>query len=320
MILLISNELDFTSDKLVECVNRLGGEIFRFNTEKTGDKFSLGLDIIDGSYDGFIGCGNRRVDLSEVGSIFYRRPKTPPCEDYDSGMRDFIKEESNAFIRWLCTLMKDRFWISEPYCVKRAESKFDQLIIARQLGFLTPKTCITNDPIKAKAFYEGCGNKIIVKTLRAGSYKKGPDVYHSYSTVISDQNVSSLDNVRVLPCVLQEYVSKDVELRVTVVGEEVFSCAIHSQITTLTKDDWRRYDLDNTPHTIFDLPETIRGYCVDLVKHFGLVYGAIDLILTPDGRYVFLEINPNGQWFWIEEMTGLKITESIARMLVEHSF
>lgn len=320
MILLISNELDFTSDKLVGCINKLGGEVFRFNTEKTGDKFSLGLDIIDGNHDGFISSANGRVNLSEIGSIFYRRPKTPSWEDYDTGLRDFMKEESNALVRWMCTLMKDRFWISEPYSVKRAESKFDQLIVANKLGFCVPKTCITNDPIKSRAFYQSCGNKVIVKTLRAGSYKKGPDVYHSYSTVISDSNASSLDNVKVLPCILQEYIPKDVELRVTVVGEEVFTCAIHSQSTILTKDDWRRYDLDNTPHTVFDLPGSIKSHCVDIVKHFGLVYGAIDLILTPAGQYVFLEINPNGQWFWIEEMTGLKITESIARMLVEYSF
>src|SRR5262249_21476922 len=117
------------------------------------------------------------------------------------------------------------------------------------------------------------------------------------------------------PTIFQGYVPKRVELRITVVGERVFPAEIHSQQTQHTKHDWRRYDLDNTPHFPHDLPCEIRERCVSLVKRLDLCYGAIDMVLTPDGRYVFLEINPSGQYMWIEAQTGLPISAAIADLL-----
>lgn len=46
-----------------------------------------------------------------------------------------------------------------------------------------------------------------------------------------------------------------------------------------------------------------------------LNFGCFDLIVTPDGEYVFLECNPNGQWLWVELATGLPIAEAIADFL-----
>jgi glutathione synthase/RimK-type ligase-like ATP-grasp enzyme len=113
-------------------------------------------------------------------------------------------------------------------------------------------------------------------------------------------------------------VPKRFELRVTVVGEQVFAAEIHSQQTNRTRVDWRRYDLSHTPHLPHALPEHVQVKCVELVRRLGLCYGAIDLILTPDGRYVFLEINPSGQYMWIEERTGLPISEAVANLLVSY--
>jgi glutathione synthase/RimK-type ligase-like ATP-grasp enzyme len=114
----------------------------------------------------------------------------------------------------------------------------------------------------------------------------------------------------------QAYVPKRSELRVTVVGERVFAAEIGSQATHHTRHDWRRYDMAHTPHTPHALPEPVARAAVALVRALGLVYGAIDLVLTPDGDYVFLEINPNGQYLWIEHLTGLPITAAIADHLI----
>jgi glutathione synthase/RimK-type ligase-like ATP-grasp enzyme len=107
-----------------------------------------------------------------------------------------------------------------------------------------------------------------------------------------------------------------VEIRATIVGNRVFAAEIHSQNSPKTRDDWRRYDFDNTPHLPHQLPLDMEQKCVDLVRHLNLNFGAIDLILTPQGEYVFLEINPNGQWGWIEELTGLPICAAIVDLLV----
>ncbi|MCA1693463.1 MAG: hypothetical protein LC749_01330 [Actinobacteria bacterium] len=105
------------------------------------------------------------------------------------------------------------------------------------------------------------------------------------------------------------------ELRVTVVGDQVFACRIESQVTESTRIDWRRYDLENTPHVAHRLDPDIERRCVVLTRHFGLEFSAIDLIVTADGETVLLELNPNGQWAWIEELTGLPISAAIADVL-----
>ena len=120
----------------------------------------------------------------------------------------------------------------------------------------------------------------------------------------------------VAPLVIQEYVPKSLEVRATVVGSQVFAAAIHSQQSQRARHDWRHYDFDKTPHEAHTLPEGVSSLCIQLVQSLSLNFGAIDLVLTPDGRYVFLEINPSGQWLWIEELTDLPIGDAIADCLL----
>ncbi len=123
--------------------------------------------------------------------------------------------------------------------------------------------------------------------------------------------------LRSCPVIVQEQIPWRVELRVTVVGDQIFACEIHSQISNHARLDWRRYDTGATPHLVHELPGEIADRCVALTHRLGLRYGAVDLILTPDGRYVFLEINPNGQWLWIENLTGLPISQAVCDLLLE---
>jgi glutathione synthase/RimK-type ligase-like ATP-grasp enzyme len=67
------------------------------------------------------------------------------------------------------------------------------------------------------------------------------------------------------------------------------------------------------------LPPEIQDKCVRLVEQLELSYGAIDMVLTPEGRYVFLEINPNGQYLWIEEQTGMPISAALCDLLMDQS-
>ncbi|HWN70612.1 MAG TPA: hypothetical protein VNM90_23390, partial [Haliangium sp.] len=118
------------------------------------------------------------------------------------------------------------------------------------------------------------------------------------------------------PVLFQARVPKQVELRITVAGESVLAAEIHSQSTKRTQIDWRHYDQGHTPYRAHALPDEIRRACLALVARLGLRFGAIDMIVTPDDRYVFLEINPSGQWMWIENETGLPISDAVCDTLL----
>jgi glutathione synthase/RimK-type ligase-like ATP-grasp enzyme len=120
------------------------------------------------------------------------------------------------------------------------------------------------------------------------------------------------------PSSFRKKFAKGSKLRVTVVGEKVFPAAIRSQESRSLRHDWRHY-----PHfggsryySVYSLPAKIEKLCVRLVEALGICFGAIDLIVTPDDDYVFLEVNPNGQWAWIEDFTGLPISDAIAELLI----
>jgi glutathione synthase/RimK-type ligase-like ATP-grasp enzyme len=115
--------------------------------------------------------------------------------------------------------------------------------------------------------------------------------------------------------ILQEYVPKRLELRVTVVGERVFACQIDSQASRATRHDYRHHDNDRAALSTHALPDEMAARCARMVAEYGLCYGALDLVLTPSGEYVFLELNPMGEWAWIQVETGLPIADAIVDVL-----
>lgn len=112
---------------------------------------------------------------------------------------------------------------------------------------------------------------------------------------------------------------KAYEVRIAVFGEKVFACRIPSQEGAETGIEWRAHDWDDPasfpPHAATTIPDDLAESCRLLVRDYGLAYGAIDMVVTADGEHVFLELNPNGQWAWIEERTGLKLGNALVDVL-----
>lgn len=137
-----------------------------------------------------------------------------------------------------------------------------------------------------------------------------------FTSLVDDSHLDQLEAVKYAPCIFQEYVPKQVDLRVTVFGERVFATEIHSQAAEQSKNDWRRLPALMLPHCPHALPDEIAEKCVRLVRTLGLAFGAIDMALARQDQYFFLEINPNGQWAWIEQRTAQPLTRSLVDLLV----
>jgi predicted ATP-grasp superfamily ATP-dependent carboligase len=165
-------------------------------------------------------------------------------------------------------------------------------------------------------FYRKHNGNIVSKLPSSSLYRFTGTTFNRYTQVVSKRDVAYARSIRLCPVIFQAYVEKRVELRITVVGGQVFAAEIHSQHSNHTRHDWRRYDRYQTPYLPHELPRHLQQLCIQLVERLGLCYGAIDMVLTPDERYVFLEINPNGQYLWIENLTGLAITDAICDLLI----
>ena len=319
MILIITNKVDPHVDSVIGRLKERGAGFVRFNTEDFPQKISLTWKTEETYIDGEIFLpGGHHTLLSQIRSCWYRRPFPQSLSQnlISQQSREFASNEIEAFTKGLWTYLSDRFWINYPLVLRQAESKINNLKIASDLGFFIPRTIVTNDPKEALEFINRCNGNIINKVLGKGHVEYQRDYYFVYTHRVSSKDISDLENVKYAPTLLQEYVPKAVEIRTTVVGSEVFSCEIHSQESGKTLDDWRHYDFDNVKHAIHRLPSSVNALCLKMAEIFNLKFATFDFILTPDNRYVFLEINPNGQWLWIEQLTGLPISQAVADLLV----
>lgn len=319
MILIISQPADTHTDVVRDKLLGRGAEVTVFDHADFPERAEISLAYADGRCRRTIRTATRTIGLDEVTAVWHRRPRAPRADERvcDDQSRSYVLAESKSFLIDLWNSLECLRVPAPQPVYRRAEHKGSQLVLASELGFELPPTLITNSPGDFLEFYRAHGGQVISKLPSAVFHKEifGAD-FMRFTELVSHRDVGYAHSIRYSPMIFQAYVEKKFELRVTVVGERVFAAEIHSQATNHTRHDWRKYDHASTPHRVHELPQPLADRCVALVKRLGLCYGTIDLVFTPDDRYVFLEINPNGQFLWIEELTGLPISDAICDLLM----
>jgi hypothetical protein len=317
MLLIVTNRQDLTADFLILELKNRKADYIRFNTEDFPNNVFLSWRISSGLVDGYLTFPKRRIYLNEITSIWYRRPisPVPSSEILNQEAQDFVIEESRAALEGLWRTLTC-FWVSNPDNIRVAENKLYQLRIAAQEGFNVWPTMVTSDASSAYSFYYEHQGDVVYKPLKKGRLTKEGELSLIFTNLIDVDAAKEFGNVKYTPSLLQKYIHKSIELRATVIGQRVFTVAIESQNTPDAIHDWRRGQ-SNLPHRSFDLPADLESKCKNLVKKLGLEFGAIDLILTPDNEYVFVEINPNGQWAWIQQLCPeILLRETLADLLI----
>lgn len=267
------------------------------------------------------------IDLDRVTTVWLRRlAALKPGADLEPEDAQFALDEALAFTLSLGVTLGDRFWVNpmvHALATDRGHGKVSQLELARRIGLEVPRTLASNDPEAAKEFVASCHGGAIYKPFRSPTRSVELDDGRKqwcivFTTKLDDQAIAKLDGVRHAPCIFQEYVPKKLELRITVIGDKVFACEIHSQVHEGSSVDFRKhYALDKTPYRPHTLPREIEEKILRVHRELGLVFGACDVILTPDGRYVFLEVNQQGQFLWLEEMIGSPLLENFCELLIQ---
>jgi glutathione synthase/RimK-type ligase-like ATP-grasp enzyme len=316
VILLVSNKEDFTADRVVAELDRRGACFARLNTEDFPTsircQYRLGVEGLTAWFN--LGHG-RWVDIREVAAVWYRRPEPSRIDSrIPPGVAlELARRESVAAMRGLLALADGAYWVNRPDANRAAEHRPAQLAIAAQEGLRTPETLVTNDPHEVARFQASVGGPTVVKTV-GPAFVNPISRKQIFTSVVGPEHLGFIKDIAFAPVLLQEYIPKRLELRVTIVGKRVLTAAIDSQSSPVTRDDWRR-DVFDAPHHVYALPDDVSDQCLRLARRFGLVFAALDLILTPDGEYVFLDLNPNGEWDWVEAMTGLPVAAAVADVL-----
>lgn len=318
LILIVTNRRDLTADYLILELQRRQVRYARVNTEDIPTQLRMTYDPTGRHENPVLESAFQCVSLEEVRSVWYRRP-CPPSVSLDipvAAERSLAEAETAAAIEGLWHVL-DCYWVSRPVALREAESKPLQLAVAQELGFSIPATLVTNCPSRARAFLSRFP-KTVCKPLRTGQIEYADETRGLiYTHLLDPAEQGTLDNVAYASTLLQEHVPKQNDIRVTIIGNTVFAVAIASQEHASTKTDWRRGNPLLLHHSVHELPSEVASISVELLRAFDLEFGAIDLIQRPDGDYTFLELNPNGQWAWLQQMLPeLPLRETLAALLL----
>jgi glutathione synthase/RimK-type ligase-like ATP-grasp enzyme len=251
--------------------------------------------------------GQNPFDLSTVRSIWWRRPQpfklaaaiTNPLH------RGFALSEASTAWQGLYQSL-DAFWVNDPMRDAAAHHKPWQLSLAQQVGLTIPATLMTNDPDEARDFWRRHEGGVVFKMFRAL-----PDVWRETRRLRPD-DAALAESVRLTPIIFQTLVEAVADVRVTVIGEEFFAASADLRAVEYPLDFRFNLNLRWDKHT---LPAPVESALRNLMRRAGLEYGAIDLRLTPNGEYVFLEVNSGGEFLFIETATGQKIAAALASHL-----
>jgi glutathione synthase/RimK-type ligase-like ATP-grasp enzyme len=320
-VLVITNDHDEHADAVIAELNRRAAPVFRFHPEEYPDACSISLEIRDGHIDGEIRDERNRVGFHDICAAWYRRSRRlfaplPSLNLLQGNLENFVQVQSSAMLTALFGSLQT-LWVGQPFKLRRAEVKALQLAQASKSGLATPTTLISNEPQRAAAFHDALGDAdCAVKPLIATRVDGEDGARLPLTTTLPRGH--ALDSVAVAPTIFQPYIEKAYELRCVVMGDKLFTAKLNSQDTESARKDWRAAAVEeegDVKYEMFDLPERVQAAVHRLVRSFEINFASIDLIVTPEGEFVFLDLNPNGQWLWLEEELGLPLVASMADLL-----
>ncbi|MEV4011650.1 MvdC/MvdD family ATP grasp protein [Nonomuraea angiospora] len=317
MLLIISSHRDDSIHVVLPKLRERGVSLLWWDEADYPGASTLTTSCLDGRWRQVLTYRGERYDLSKVSAVWDRRPDRPSAlEVPEPSQRAFAEHTAKIAVTGAYDLMVGARWMpAPPQHAAAVDNKLLHLYRAAELGLTVADTVVTNDPEVLVPLWNRAGGRMITKSLGFHPFTLDGEARHLFTATVPRRRLTGRHRLRHGPAILQPNLPKAYELRVTVVGEQVFAARIDSQTSRLTAVDWRHYDDTKVGYAAYDLPPDIADRCVRLVAGLGLTFGALDFIVTPDGRYVFLELNVNGQWAFVELRTGLPISDAIADWL-----
>lgn len=320
-VLILSSKEDVHATTVTNYLHKLGCEtvFWRFENFVQDSRLDFCLSQTPSQSAFSLNIDGLPVDMRSIHAVWFRRPGPLRSKRFTQPwVSDLIEVEArHGLLGMLYGL--PALWVNFPARDKVAVLKIFQLQVAQAAGLDTPETLVTNEPELARSFAEKFQGNVIYKLISELSNFSLPsyEFPHGIPTLpLREGDLKYLEQVRHGPHLFQEKVEKRCDVRVTVVGEKVFAAQIESQAGK-GKLDWRSdYSV---PMSKVVLPDEIAGKCLNVLRALGLNYGAFDFCLDKNSRYVFLEVNPAGQYLWLEERTQQNISEEIALLLAGKS-
>ena len=305
---------DQCAQRVMEALENNGHQGFRWDTDSYPVHCALSSGYGLKNDHRILQTADFELDIQQIDAVYFRRFEAGLSLPENLGeFRQACYEESVqsvcGFLASLSCFQLDPYW-----AIRRAELKECQIEIARRLGLQTPRTLFSNQAEKVRDFAAEVGGPIVAKAQTKTIIYRNQEDQAAFTTRVDLDNIQGLEYS---PAIFQEEIAKKLELRATVVGNKVFCAAIDSTQSDVGATDYRLDNELSSGWREWELPEPVSRALLELVRRFGLNYSAADIILTPDDRYVFLEINSAGEWVWLARDLNLPIASALVEVLTD---
>lgn len=320
-ILIITHTADnFSIEKVTEYIGKNGCEVIRFDVDLYPLQNKLSTVFQDGEWVSILETQDVKYRLDDISAIWYRR-----AYNIGKGLREELEnkfygaamgEIRNTIFGFIESV--DVYSLGKPSVYRRLDSKEEQLKVADKIGLKIPETCLTNNPEEARKFILKHQNVVAKMQTGFAIYEDGVENV-VFTNVVSEDRLEELDSLLYCPMQFQKMIEKKKELRVTIVGRDVYAFEVDSQQFEDSKVDWRKDGVNLIDKwTRTELPGEVEEKLLELLDVYNVDYGAIDIIVSPEDEYYFIEINAAGEFFWLDNLTEENlISKSIADVLCD---
>lgn len=310
MLLIVSNSQDVTADYLGAVLRQHRIKFLRLDTD-------LSLRQMKFCYDGvkpLIYIDGAEYQPEDFTNVWYRRPEHLKHPQFDGSPEGkvVLEEWAEALESFFAPIEKPR-WMNHPSCNVAASHKIEQLIRAKSFGFTVPDTLVTQDANQLRSFYGRHNGKIIVKPMASGYIERPEGQRDSlvYTNRVMPDHLENLDDLPACPTLFQQYIEKRCDVRITVVDEDIHTVELTAREPDGSQRcDVRRNNMEDVTYRTIPLSRDTERAVRKLMRYYGLRFAAIDMAISVLGDWFFFEVNPNGQWAWLDLLGGTNIAAS----------
>ncbi|MEL6867477.1 MAG: grasp-with-spasm system ATP-grasp peptide maturase [Bacteroidota bacterium] len=324
MILLMSQvETEFTTNEVIDWLMALDADFVRINGKDLQVEDQR-LSLSDEQVDYRLWVEGKEIDFAQINIIWFRRWSRflnrialPGEDELEADFHRHRKAEFKTLSSSFFYLMENKKWLSKPLVLRKKDwTKFEYLRMAKKAQICIPDSLVATNKKSVSPFIEKHG-QVIIKPLSEGSSFVVDDV--RYATYTAKVEIETLDLFpdHFFPTLFQELLEKEIELRIFYFDQTFYTMAIFSTLDNQTAVDFRRYNHHRPNRMVpYRLPEEQEEKLLHFLELVDMDNGSIDMIKTKDGRYVFLEINPLGQFGMVSTPCCYNLEKKVAQYLI----
>lgn len=232
-----------------------------------------------------------------------RRPFVPKRATHPDDYAFVSRENDLFFESFTSTIAPKAWWINTKESARRANFKLLQLKIANECGMQIPTTLCSNDPKDVHNFLQEHSEEgVIYKPLCSNFWFEKDSIKISYTSRVTLKDLPRFKLLQQTPGIFQKEIKKKYELRVTCFGDYIVPAKLNSQEHSDGIVDWRAIREKPLEVEKYKLPLSLEFKIRAFMREMGLVFGTFDFIVNEENEYIFLEVNEQGQFLWIEDL------------------